>query len=227
MDFSNWKTWLLIGAALLGLFAIYVFAAPQSMLHESGLHQERAEQRPIQAVGQKVAAKVALAEAGVEPVRLDLLDPSSGSYSSDRNLFRFVEPPPPPPTPIATPKPPPDSDRDGIPDVQDNCPKMANPDQTDIDRNGIGDLCQTTPVIQPTPPPPTPPAFPYTYIGSFGTPTHPIAAFSAGDKIDNVRVGQTFGRQFILRSIGIESVDIGYVGFPADVRTRVAVGARQ
>lgn len=227
MDFSNWKTWLLIGAALIGLFAIYVFAAPQTMLRDSALHQERAEEHPIKQTPKQVQTELALQQAGVEPVRLDLLEPASGSFSSDRNLFRFVEPPPPPPTPVATPKPPPDADRDGIPDVQDNCPKAANPDQTDVDRNGIGDICQTTPVIVPPPPPPTPPAFSYTYIGSFGTSAHPIAAFSAGDKIYNVRVGQTIGRQFILRGIGIESVDIGYVGFPPDVHTRIPVGPRQ
>ena len=47
------------------------------------------------------------------------------------------------------------------------------------------------------------------------------------DEIFNVRVGETIGRQFILRGIGIESVEIGYVGFPPDVHTRIPVGPRQ
>ena len=34
-----------------------------------------------------------------------------------------------------------DSDGDGIPDAQDNCPDVANPDQKDSDKNGIGDAC--------------------------------------------------------------------------------------
>jgi len=34
-----------------------------------------------------------------------------------------------------------DSDNDGIPDVTDNCPNTANPNQEDIDGNGIGDAC--------------------------------------------------------------------------------------
>ncbi len=34
-----------------------------------------------------------------------------------------------------------DTDRDMIPDLRDNCVQVANPDQTDIDKNGRGDLC--------------------------------------------------------------------------------------
>ena len=47
---------------------------------------------------------------------------------------------------------------------------------------------------------------------------HPVG------RVLNVRVGETFDGKFILRSIGIESVEIGYVGFPADVKTRVPIG---
>ena len=32
-------------------------------------------------------------------------------------------------------------DGDGVPDTQDNCPTIANQDQTDTDHNGIGDAC--------------------------------------------------------------------------------------
>jgi hypothetical protein len=34
-----------------------------------------------------------------------------------------------------------DSDGDGIQDTVDNCPHITNPDQADIDANGVGDLC--------------------------------------------------------------------------------------
>ena len=37
----------------------------------------------------------------------------------------------------------PDTDGDGFPDVVDNCPTVANPDQRDSDHNGVGDACQT------------------------------------------------------------------------------------
>jgi hypothetical protein len=34
-----------------------------------------------------------------------------------------------------------DGDGDGIPDYRDNCPHLFNPDQSDIDGDGLGDAC--------------------------------------------------------------------------------------
>ncbi len=47
-------------------------------------------------------------------------------------------------------KPPPapgevDSDGDGVADVSDNCPSVANADQTDTDGDGLGDACDNCP----------------------------------------------------------------------------------
>jgi hypothetical protein len=39
--------------------------------------------------------------------------------------------------------PSPDKDRDGIPDSEDNCPLVANPDQKDSDGDKLGDLCDS------------------------------------------------------------------------------------
>jgi hypothetical protein len=38
-----------------------------------------------------------------------------------------------------------DSDADGVPDLQDDCPSVANPDQLDTDGDGDGDACDMTP----------------------------------------------------------------------------------
>ena len=36
-----------------------------------------------------------------------------------------------------------DVDGDGIPDFRDNCPSIANSDQTDLDGDGMGDVCDS------------------------------------------------------------------------------------
>lgn len=218
MDWMSWKTWGVIALILLAAFAIYTFAATQSARIGDDVD-------PARATTTARTTRLQPAMPGVPPVHMEWLDMQSGTYKSERNLFTFKEPPPPPPP--QPPPPPPDRDKDGVPDFKDNCPNTPNPDQADIDGNGIGDACQTTPVVAPPPPPPPPPqppAFPYKYIGTFGPANHPIATFSGNGEIVNARVGETVDNKFIIRAIGVESVDIGYVGFPPDVKTRVPLG---
>jgi len=222
MDWMNWKTWTIAGVVIIALFAIYTFASPDFPLAGKEDPIASAEQttsrstRPVTAV---------TPVPGVDPIHFEWLDAQAGSYKSDRNLFSYKEPPPPPPPPPPKPPPPPpDKDKDGIPDFKDNCPDKFNPDQLDVDRNGIGDACQTTPVIPPPPPPPVPPQFNYKYIGTFGSPSAPLATFVNGDEIINARVGDTIAGKFVLRNIGIESVEIGFVGFPNDVTRRIPLG---
>ncbi|HET7712583.1 MAG TPA: thrombospondin type 3 repeat-containing protein [Thermoanaerobaculia bacterium] len=213
----NWKTWTAAALIIIAVFAIYTFASP-----EPRRDAEPASDDVASAPGRPAVRRTAV--AGVEPVHKEWLEAESGSYRSDRNLFAFKEPPPPPPPP--PPAPPPDKDKDGVPDFQDNCVAKANPDQADIDRDGIGAACDEPEVAPPPPPPPapTPPPFDYRFIGTFGNPANPIASFARGDEIVNVRVGEVFGGKFILRSIGIESVEIGFVGFPPDQRHRAPLG---
>jgi Putative Ig domain/VHL beta domain/Thrombospondin type 3 repeat len=39
-----------------------------------------------------------------------------------------------------------DTDGDGVPDASDNCPSVPNPDQSDLDANGVGDVCDPAPL---------------------------------------------------------------------------------
>ena len=223
MDLANRKTWLLIGGMALALFAIYLFASPGDAIRTPPPAQAEAEDRPLRRIVRGNPAPAAV--GGIEPIHIEWLEPSSGGFRSDRNLFAYVEPPPPPPPMApAPPPPPPDRDGDGVPDYQDNCPDVANPDQTDVDRNGIGATCQEGAEIPPPPPPRQPPAFPYKFLGTFGPPPRPIAVFSKEGELLNVRVGETFGGSFVLTNLGIESADIAYIGFPPDVRKRVPIG---
>ncbi len=42
---------------------------------------------------------------------------------------------------------PEDLDGDGVPPLEDNCPEIANPDQRDADRDGLGNACDDAPPI--------------------------------------------------------------------------------
>lgn len=217
MDWMNWKIWTAVAVILIAIFAIYTFAAP-----------ERSDAPQTVVTGTRTAGrKIAAAPEGVEPVRLDLLEAEAGSYRSDRNIFAYEEPPPPPPAPPPpAPKPPPDRDQDGVPDLRDNCPDTPNPDQEDVDRDGVGTPCETAEEIAPPPPPPPVPAFNWKFIGVFGRPQSPLATFAREGEIVNARVGDVIEGKFVLRRIGIESAEIGFVGFPPDRTLRVPLSSQ-
>ena len=218
MDWMNWKTWTSAALIIIVLFAIYTFAAPDA---------KQATAPPAAAPSTPTARPSSVrpvSTGGIDTIHREWLDAQTGTYRSDRNLFAFREPPPPPPPKVAPP--PPDRDHDGVPDFKDNCPDVYNPDQADSDHNGVGDACDAPWIAYnkahpPPPPKPVPPAFDYKYIGTFGSSSNPIATFDRNGEIVNVRVGDAIDGRFILRSIGIESVEIGFVGFPPDERQRI------
>jgi Thrombospondin type 3 repeat len=226
MDRMNWKNWTAAALILVIGFAIYTFASPDRSAEPAPAPAPAiatAEGATATAAGTRGGRPVA--PPGVTPVRMDLLEAESGSYKSDRNIFSYVEPPPPPPpAPPAPPPPPPDQDKDGVPDFRDNCVAVANPDQQDVDRDGVGSACETEAEVPPPPPPPVPPQFTWKFIGVFGPPQNPIATFAREGEIVNVRVGEQIEGKFILRHIGIESAEIAFVGFPPDQRQRIPLG---
>lgn len=227
MNWRNLNTWLIGAVALVAGFGIYIFAWPDPAPEPAAAVPARTTTASRTVTRRPGVSQIPA--SGVQPVRLDLLEGQTGSYSSRRNLFAYYEAPKPPPPVIKVPPPAPDRDHDGIPDVQDNCPDVSNRDQADSDHNGMGDACDAAWIAYqaahpPPPPKPVPPAFEYKYIGTFGSPSSPIATFAGNGEIINARIGDTISGKFVLRSIGIESVEIGFVGFPPDETRRIPLG---
>lgn len=122
--------------------------------------------------------------------------PPSGKASADpgRDLFELREPTQKP-LPTATPAPP-----------------------------APGDVRFVGPLPPPPPTPtPAPPAIGFKFIGSFGPKEHPIAVVQQGDQVLNVRAGDTLFGKFILRKVGYESIDVGFVGFPESETRRLGI----
>ncbi len=85
----------------------------------------------------------------------------------------------------------------------------------------------TTPVdeIEPKQEPkaPTTPAFDREYLGYLGPPSRKIAAFRRDGEVHIARVGDVFDGTFIIRRIGYESIDIGFVGHPKEELAKVVL----
>ncbi|HEY2796305.1 MAG TPA: hypothetical protein VGK26_00320 [Thermoanaerobaculia bacterium] len=111
-----------------------------------------------------------------------------------RDLFDLREPTrKPPPTPFPPPPPPGDT-------------------------RFIGPL----PAPGPTPTP-KPPEITFKFVGTFGPKGHPIAVIQEGDKVYNVRAGDVLFDKFVLRSVGYESIDIGFVGYAETESRRIGI----
>ncbi len=73
---------------------------------------------------------------------------------------------------------------------------------------------------------PRPPEVTLVYLGSFGPADRKVAVFSAGDgeKLYNALAGDVLEGKFIVDRIGLESVDLKFVGFPDEPAKRLAIG---
>ncbi|HZI66078.1 MAG TPA: hypothetical protein VFF17_05885 [Thermoanaerobaculia bacterium] len=121
-----------------------------------------------------------------------------GGGGTGRDLFDFREPTPRP-SPVPTPAPPPP-------------PAPGQPA-----------------FVGPVPPPgptPTPvaPDPPFKLIGIFGSKEQPIAVLETGDNnTHNARAGDVILRRWIIRRVGYESIDVGFVGYPETETRRLAI----
>lgn len=119
---------------------------------------------------------------------------SAGAADGGRDLFDLRDPTrPPPPTP--TPRPP---------------------------APGEGAFVGPLPPPPPTPTP-KPPDVSFKFLGSFGPKENPIAVIQQGDEIFNARAGDTLFGKFVLRKVGYESIDVGFVGFAQTESKRLPI----
>jgi hypothetical protein len=87
-----------------------------------------------------------------------------------------------------------------------------------------GDVRFVGPLPPPPPTPtPKPPDIAFKFLGTFGPKDHPIAVVQQGDQVMNVRTGDTLFGKFILRKVGYESIDVGFVGFPEAETRRLGI----
>ena len=135
----------------------------------------------------------------IAELRLEALDHKPAAYEPGRDPFRFAPRPQPPPPP---------------PKTDDGAAQRAAAAARQRERPPAG----------PQPAQPQPPAIEFVYLGSFGVPGNEIAVFSDGKEILNAFAGDVLQQQFVVRSIGFESADIGFVDFPEAPAKRLAVG---
>jgi hypothetical protein len=125
--------------------------------------------------------------------QLEEADRASGAEVS-RNLFDFREPTPVPPPPVVPTR--------TIPPTFGPPPPTWTPGPTNT---------------------PVPPEIPFRFLGSFGPRDNPIAALAAGDQIVNAQAGQVVFDQFVIRKVGYESLDVGFVRYPPSVMRRLPI----
>src|SRR4051812_25021852 len=101
--------------------------------------------RANQAAGFQCALDAGQFEACASPRRLDGLGAGSHTFQVRAvDIYGAVDPSPAGLTWTVTAGPP-DTDRDGGPEGTDTCPDAPNPDQSDRDRDRVGDACEMLP----------------------------------------------------------------------------------
>ncbi|MGH9368433.1 MAG: hypothetical protein ACRD3M_12245 [Thermoanaerobaculia bacterium] len=183
--------------AMILLLAVVRWTSSEAKAARAGSAVSAAPATAPRGVGDRRAA--AVSADGVPALSPEDLRPQPrlGASETSRDLFDLREPtlrPPPTPTPAPPPPPPPGD------------PRFIGP-------------------LPPPPPTPTPapPPIPFKFIGSFGPRDRPIAVLVAGDKIVNARSGDVVFERFILRKVGYESVEVGFVGFSEKESRRVGI----
>lgn len=118
-------------------------------------------------------------EPAPDIARVQPVDPPLPASHSNRNLFSYQEAPPAAPTPIPV-------------------PVVAPPVE----------IAAVAPPTPAEPAEPVIPPFPWRYIGRFGREDDQVAAFVRDGQVKTVRGGDRIDEQYVLRTIGIETVEV-------------------
>jgi hypothetical protein len=118
-------------------------------------------------------------EAAPDIAAVQAVDPPLPASHSSRNLFSYHEAPPAP-TPVAEPVA-------AAPPVE---------------------IAAVAPLPPAEPAEPVIPPFPWRYIGRFGRANDQVAAFVRDGQVKTVRGGDRIDEQYVLRTIGIETVEV-------------------
>jgi len=155
--------------------------------------------------------------AGREPERREVnevvdlrasdLGGSVRDYRPGRDPWRYQLPPPPP-----TPPPPP-------PPSAEELRLRAEAERKLREMREAQQAVAAAEAAKPKPPP-----FTLKYLGKFGPTNEPIAVFTDGKDILNVKQGAVIEGKFIVGQIGYESVEIQFVGFPNWPSQRLPIG---
>jgi len=141
-----------------------------------------------------------IALPAVEQLRLAALEAKPASYHPGRDPFQFAAPPAPPP-----------------PTREELAAAARRRAEEETLRQQLEAQRQVELSI------PRPPDFTLKYLGNFGPPSRLIAVFSDGSNIYNALRGDTIDGRFVLAEIGLESVEIRFVGFPEAPARRVGI----
>ncbi len=74
---------------------------------------------------------------------------------------------------------------------------------------------------------PPPPPFDQEFIGYFGPRNRLVAVFRKGKTLNVAVAGDVLEDTYVLQSVGLESVTIGFVGYPEEVTTRVPLAQKK
>lgn len=135
----------------------------------------------------------------VEDLQLDALEVESEALGEGRDPFQLRRPEPAP--------------------QQD--PNAAAARQA-IEEARQRQVTQEPEPVQPARP--VPPPVDVVFLGSFGSERHRLAVFSDGKEIFNVPEGDVLKDKFVVVRIGLESADLGFVGFPEAPARRLEIG---